>query len=125
MTYTDMPIERDALGGDSPSIPVKPGTNAHAIMQVLIDHPDLGFTQSELAELTDVPSGSLGKTLSRLADRDLVERVDGYWLVADEAHADYVGSLLSLDAVEARYGDDYYGRDDEWAEDLPDLGDES
>lgn len=117
-----MPIERRALEGDGPALPVKPGTNGHAILRVLLEHPDLGFTPSELAELTEIPSGSVSKTLSRLEDRELVEQIDGYWVVADEAHATYVGSLLSLEAIEDRHGEDFYGREDDWDEDLPDLG---
>lgn len=122
MTYTDMPIEREALDGDGSALPVKPGTNAHTILRVLLEHPDLGFTPSELAELTDIPSGSISKTLSRLADRDLVERIEGYWLVGDDTYAEYVGSMLSVDAIEDRHGDDYYGREEGWADELPDLG---
>lgn len=125
MTYTDMPIEREGLEGDGPALPVKPGTNAHTILRVLLEHPNLGFTQSEFAELTEIPDGSISKTLSRLADRDLVERIDGYWLIADEADAEYVGSLLSLDAIEERHGEDFYGREEGWAEELPDLGESS
>lgn len=117
-----MPIEREALEGDTPALPVKPGTNAHAILRVLLEHPDLGFTPSELAELTEIPAGSVSKTLSRLAERELVERIDGYWLVTDETHATYVGSLLSIEAIEDRHGEDFYGRQEGWAEDLPDLG---
>jgi hypothetical protein len=123
MTYTDMPIERDHLETDGTLLPVKPGTNAHELLSVLVENRDLGFTAGELAELTDVPRSSVGKTLSRLKDRGLVEKIDEYWLVADDALATHVGALLSLEALEARYGDDYYGRNDDWADGLPDLGD--
>jgi DNA-binding transcriptional ArsR family regulator len=122
MTYADMPIERDALEADVPALPVKPGTNGHAILRVLLEHPDLGFTPSELADLTEIGPGSVSKTLSRLEDRDLVEQTEGYWMVADEAHATYVGSLLSLEAIEDRHGEDFYGREEGWADELPDLG---
>lgn len=123
MTYTDMPIERAHLEGDGALLPVKSGTNAHELLAVLVENQDLGFTASELAELTEVPRGSIGKTLSRLEERGLVEKIDGYWLVADDALATHVGALRSLEAVEARYGDDYYGRNDDWVDELPDLGD--
>lgn len=123
MTSTDMPVEREYLESDAPSLPVKAGTNAYELLSVLIANADLGFTAGELDELTDVPSGSVGKTLSRLEDRGLVEHLDGYWVVADDTIADHVGALLSLDAVGARYGDDFYGRTDDWVAELPDLGD--
>lgn len=116
-----MPIRLDEID-DQPSLPVKPGTNAHELLSVLVEHPDMGFTASELAELTDVPAGSVSKTLTRLDERGLVRRIDGYWAVADDVAATQVASLVSLDAIEDRYGDDYYGRTDDWADDLPDLG---
>lgn len=116
-----MPVRIDSLE-DGGGLPVRPGSNGHEILAVLVDNPDLAFSASELAELTDVPSGSVSKTLERLVDDDLVRRIDGYWAAADDVTAAQVGSLVSLEAVEARYGDDYYGQSDEWADDLPDLG---
>jgi len=117
-----MPVDRDHLEDESPMLSVTAGTNAHELLSVLVEHADLGFTAAELAELTDVPAGSVGKTLARLEDRELVEQLDGHWVVADDTVADHVGSLLSLDVIEERYGDDFYGESDEWATDLPDLG---
>ena len=119
-----MPVDRDHLESESPLLPVKAGTNAHALLSVLVQHPDLGFTAAELADLTDVPSGSVGKTLARLEERGLVEQLEGHWVVADDTVGDHVGSLLSLDAVEERYGDDFYGRSDDWVAELPDLGED-
>ena len=51
-----------------------------------------------------------------------MRRIDGYWAATDDVNAERVASLVSLEAVADRYGDDRYGRDDEWAEGLPDLG---
>ena len=116
-----MPVRTDDLEAGR-SLPVSPGTNAHELLAVLVDHSDLAFSAGELAELTTVPEGSVSKTLSRLADRDLVRRIDGYWAATDEVTAERVASLASLEAIADRYGDDRYGRDDEWAEELPDLG---
>jgi DNA-binding transcriptional ArsR family regulator len=116
-----MPVRIEELEG-AQTLPVKPGTNAHELLAVLVDNPDLAFTASELAELTDVPLGSVSKTLSRLEEDDLVRRIDGYWAVTDDVTASRVASLVSLEAIAERYGDDRYGRSDEWAEDLPDLG---
>lgn len=36
--------------------------------------------------------------------------------------ADRVASIVSLDAIEERYGDDGYGQSDEWVDERPDLG---
>lgn len=117
----EMPVRIDTLQ-EGDSLPVKPGTNAHEILSVLVANSDLAFSASELAEMTDVPSGSVSKTLTRLEDRDLVRRIDGYWAAAEDVTATQVASLVSLEAIQERYGDDYYGRNDGWDEDLPDLG---
>lgn len=116
-----MPVRIDSLEGDD-SLPVKPGTNAHEILSVLVANAELAFSASELAELTDVPSGSVSKTLSRLEDEGLVRRIDGYWAAAEDVTATRVASLVSLEAIQERYGDDYYGRNEGWDEDLADLG---
>lgn len=123
MTTEDgtVPIKIDALE-DGPSLPVKPGSNAYRILNVLVENPDLAFSPAELAELTDVARGSVGKTLSRLDERGLVRSIDGYWAAADDLAATHLAGYVSLAAIEARYGDDEYGRSDEWADDLPDLG---
>lgn len=118
---TQMPIRIDALDGENQTLPVKPGTNAHELLEVLAKSPEFGFTASELAELTEVPAGSVSKTLSRLEEDGLVRRIDGYWTVADDVVASSVASLVSLDAIEERHGDDAYGRAEDY-DDLPDLG---
>jgi len=40
-----MPIRLDSSGGDTP--PVKPDTNAHNLLTVLLDHPDIAFLEPE------------------------------------------------------------------------------
>jgi DNA-binding transcriptional ArsR family regulator len=115
-----MPIRLDSGGEDAP--PVKPGTNAHELLTVLLDHPDMGFSPKELTELTDVPHSSVHKTLSRLQEKGLVRKVDSYWAVTEDVAASEIANLVSLQQIEAEYGDDAYGDDDEWADDAPDLG---
>lgn len=116
-----MPIRIDADGEDPP--PVKPGTNAYELLSVLLDHPDMGFSPRELADLTDVPHSSVHKTLSRLQEKGLVRKVDSYWAVAEDVASSRIANVVSLQQIEAEYGDDAYGVDDEWAEEAPDLGD--
>ncbi|QSG10501.1 Transcriptional regulator, TrmB family [Halapricum desulfuricans] len=115
-----MPIRIDSSGGETP--PIKPGTNAHELLTVLLDHPDMGFSPKELAELTDVPHSSVYKTLSRLHERGLVRKVDSYWAVAEDVAASEIANVVSLQQIEAEYGEDAYGTDDEWADDAPNLG---
>jgi DNA-binding transcriptional ArsR family regulator len=113
-----MPIELDSRD-EIP--PVKPDTNAHELLSVLLEHPEIGFTPKELAEMTDVPHSSVYKTLTRLREKGLVRKVDSYWAVAEDIASSRIGNVVSLQQIEAEYGDDDYGNDD-WAEDAPDLG---
>lgn len=116
-----MPIKLDEGNEDSPR--VEPGTNAHAVLQVLVDHPDMAFAPREIVELTDVRRSSVHKTLSRLRERSLIRKVHGsYWTVEDDVAASNLANVVSLSAIEDQYGDDAYGEDDEWAESQPDLG---
>lgn len=118
---TNMPIKLDQ-DTDPDSIPVRPGTNAHAILEALADHPSLAFSAAELEEMTDIPSGSIRKTLSRLVDKELVENFDGYYTIKDDIIASQIATVISLEAIEDAYGDDVYGTTDDWDEELPDLG---
>lgn len=116
-----MPIRLDP-NGETDAPPVDPGTNAHQLLEILLDHPGMGFAPRELVQLSDVPQSSVHKTLSRLEDRGLVRNVDSYWAVADDVAASRVANVVSLAAIQDAYGDDAYGDDDSWAEDVPDLG---
>jgi len=119
-----MPIKLDD-GDDSDDAPsqIKPGTNAHEVLQVLVDHPDMAFAPREIVELTDVKRSSIHKTLARLRDRGLVRKVHGsYWTVEDDVASSHVANVVSLAAIDEQYGDDAYGEDDEWADAQPDLG---
>lgn len=62
-----MPISADRFeeiddNGDGPS----PGTNADEILSFLEERADKAFTQTEIAEVTDVKRGSVRPTLLRL-----------------------------------------------------------
>lgn len=116
-----MPIKIDATD-DEGTPPVKPGTNAHELLTVLLDHPEMGFTPKELAELTDVPHSSVHKTLSRLEEKGLVRTIDSYWAVTEDVAASRIANLVSLQQIETAYGEDAYGEDDDWATEVPDLG---
>lgn len=53
------------------------GSNAHRIVSFLLDHPETGFTPSEIAAETDVPNGSV-PTLQRLHRHGLVRHKEPY-----------------------------------------------
>lgn len=116
-----MPVDIRALEA-ADALPVKPDTNEHALLSVLVDHPQKGFTSGELASLANLAPGTASKSLSRLEEKGLVRKLEGYWAVADDRLATRVASVMSLEAIEERYGDDGYGRSDDWVDDLPDLG---
>ena len=75
--------------------------SAHELLAVLVDNPDLAFSASELAELTEVPPGSVSKTLSRLANDELVRRIDGYWAATDDVNAErpFLGSEYTVAVI--------------------------
>ena len=114
-----MPIKLDS---NTETPPVTPGTNAHELLTVLLEHPEMGFTPKELADMTEVPHGSVHKTLSRLKEKGLVQKVDSYYAAAEDIAASRIANAVSLQEIEAQYSGDAYGTDDEWAESVPDLG---
>lgn len=83
------------------------GTNAYDILQFLSNHPDQGYTPKEISQATNIPRGSVGTTLARLEERDLVRHKEPYWAIGDDDRlAAYEGMLHSLEGIEDRYGDD-------------------
>lgn len=81
------------------------GSNSHRILAFLADHPDQGFTPSEIAEATGINRGSVGKTLQRLEERQLVRHAEPYWAFGeDDRVGAYVASLDSLRTIEEREG---------------------
>lgn len=118
-----MPVEFGSYEPSRGRLDLSEGTNAGTILAFLADHPGLGFSPKEIHEATGVARGSVGPTLRRLAEHGLVDHKGDYWAVADDDRlARIVGVALSMDAVEERLGDDWYGRNPDWADDLPDLG---
>lgn len=84
---------------------LREGSNAHAILAFLAAHPEQGFTPKEIHEATGVARGSVGKTLQRLEERQLVRHAEPYWAVGDDdCVGTYLGMLSGLDAVAEREG---------------------
>lgn len=79
-----MPVKFDNYERQSDGVDwtITEGSNAHAILSFLLENPETGFTPSEIAEATDLPNGSVGPTLQRLEDRDLVRHREPYWAAA-------------------------------------------
>ena len=88
------------------------GSNAHKILAFLSEYPEQGFTPKEVHEATGVARGSVGKTLQRLKERQLVRHAEPYWAITDEDRVGtYLGMVSSLDAIAEREGTEDY---DEW-----------
>ena len=75
-----MPVEfeeyQNSNDDDDLDWTLREGSNAHLILSFLAEHPDQGFTPKEIHEATGVTRGSVGKTLQRLADRQLVRHAE-------------------------------------------------
>lgn len=100
-----MPVEFDAYDESEGRIDITEGSNAHAVLSHLSEHPDQGFTPAEIHEATDIPYGSVGPTLQRLRERDLVAHKEPYWAIGDaEALATYAGMRSTIVSIEERYG---------------------
>ena len=75
-----MPVQFDEYDSSDDGVEwaIRENSNAHRILALLLAYPDIGFTPSEIADATDVPKGSVGPTLQRLRERDLVRHKRPY-----------------------------------------------
>ena len=92
-----MPISADRFEEITDDSDLTPGTNAHEILSFLESRSDQAFTQSEIADATDVTRGSIGPTLIRLREAGRVDHKGTYWRVSDH--------VRSVDAATAHAGD--------------------
>jgi DNA-binding transcriptional ArsR family regulator len=126
MTTPDMPIHLAARDDPDTTVPVKPDTNEARLLRYLVTHADYGFSPRELAEETEMPHGTVTKTLRRLLEKGVVEQTpDGYYYAPPEQLdrlRSHLTSLRSLAMLHEQFGDDWYGQTPGWADDLPDLG---
>jgi len=98
-----MPVKFDEYEAtsDEGGSAITPDSNTYTILAFLADHPDVGFTPSEIHEETGLPRGSVGTTLRRLAQRGLVRHKEPYWAVDEAGIAAYEAVLTSVQTVEA------------------------
>jgi hypothetical protein len=111
-----MPVEfedyRESSDSEEFDWTLREGSNAHTIVAFLAAHPEQGFTPKEIHEVTGVTRGSVGKTLQRLEDRQLVRHAEPYWAIGDDDRVGaYLGMLSSLETVAEREGTEDYA---EW-----------
>lgn len=109
-----MPVTFDDYERQSDEVDwtITEGSNAHAILSFLLENPETGFTPSEIARATDLPNGSVGPTLQRLEDRDLVRHREPYWAIATgDRIAAYEAMLHSMAATATGETDEWSGVD--------------
>lgn len=108
-----MPISTDRFeeiddSGDAPS----PGTNADEILSFLEANADQAYTQSEIADATDVKRGSVGPTLVRLRESGRVDHRGKYWRISDHERSlddtvDHTGAVAASHEAESFAYDDW------------------
>lgn len=111
-----MPVEfeeyRKSIDDEEFDWTLREGSNAHKILTFLSEHPERGFTPKEIHEATGVARGSVGKTLQRLEERQLVRHAEPYWAIADDDRVGtYLDMVSSLDTIAEREGTEDY---EEW-----------
>ena len=103
---------------NSPGLRLTDGSNAATILRFLAAHPEQGFTPKEISNETGVPRGSVGTTLIRLEERDLVRHKEPYWAIGDDDRLGaYSAMLHGVDAATDRFGDEDWGNWEETAVD--------
>ena len=108
-----MPISADRFEGlDDDEGDPTPGTNANEILSFLEEHADQAFTQTEIAEVTDVKRGSVGPTLVRLRERGRVDHRGRYWRISD--HVESIDSATAHASNVAASHEDTSFEYDEW-----------
>lgn len=117
-----MPVDFETYSAENGRVDLTDGTNARKLLEFLLEHPGVGFTPAELHERTGVSRGSVNPTLSRLEDVGLVRHKGDYWAAAeDDRLAAASASILGVRSVAERHDDDWYARNSDWAEELPDV----
>jgi hypothetical protein len=120
-----MPVDFETHEPGNSRVDLSEGTNARQLLEFLLESPTVGFTPAELAAETAVPRGSVGPTLKRLETAGLVRHKEPYWAAADDDRlAAATASFIGLETVASTYSDDWYARNEGWADELPDLSDE-
>jgi hypothetical protein len=102
-----MPVNRDQFEELSEEEEVvEEGTNAHRVLEFLLERSDEAFKQGEIAAETEIPRGSISVVLKRLEERGLVGHKRQWWAIAaDDRIAAYEGMLSSTRAVADREPD--------------------
>ena len=90
---------------------IRRGTDQWTVLEFLVTHPEWAFTQSEISERTEINQSTVGVSLMRLEDKDLVRHKGNHWAAPEERKlATFIaGHTAGSESVT----DDYYGKDEE------------
>jgi len=97
-----MPISADRFEkiDDSEGKP-RPETNAATILEFLEENANEAFTQTEIAEATEVTRGSVGPTLVRLRERGRVDHRGQYWRISNHDRSVDAATAHASDVAES------------------------
>lgn len=119
--YSIVPVEFDTYEEGAGRMDLSEGSNARAILSFLAEHPDQGFTPTEIHESIGIAYGSVGPTLARLEERGLVRHKAPYWSIGHGDHlATYAGMRSTTEAIEERFGPE---DPDDWLENAEPVDD--
>lgn len=79
--------------------PVNPGTNEETALRFLAGEPGFGWPPAKIAEHTDIKSGSATKTMQRLYEKGLVDRISGRYFLNPDLQEEINGLLGDLHNV--------------------------
>ncbi|MBO4249486.1 MarR family transcriptional regulator [Halomicrobium sp. IBSBa] len=88
--------EREAAELD---FPINPGTNEETALRFLAANPEFGWPPAKIADRTDINEGSVTKTMQRLYEKNLVDRISGRYFVNPELQEEITGLLGDLHNV--------------------------
>lgn len=79
--------------------PISPGTNEETALRFLAKNQDFGWPPKKIAEHTDINANSITKTVQRLYEKNLVDRIAGRYFLNPDLSAEISGLLGDLQNV--------------------------
>ncbi|MDS0261876.1 replication/maintenance protein RepL [Haloarcula sp. S1CR25-12] len=76
--------------------PINPDTNEEVALRFLASEPKFGWPPSKIAERTGINESSITKTMQRLYEKDLVDRISGRYFVNPDLEKEINGLLGDL-----------------------------
>ena len=87
-------------------------------MAFIVEADQPFVTTSRVAEAFDIDQSTAYRRLQRLTDDGRLNKEK----VSANAVVWWIPDTGKMEGISRRHGDDYYGENSDWADDLPDLG---